>query len=144
MLLKVCIRAIEVSWPIIFSQHLGPWKLHSKISPTWGPLEDGPPEISSTVSVWEFLSNGGSLGYLPRGPCGQNHWFIHFSYWNMSSPRGLVKAWGCKFLLPDLNLDCLKNYLSVSQGVFLGGREVWMFPKIGGKKPKMDGENNGK
>ena len=21
---------------------------------------------------------------------------------------------------------------------------IWMFPKIGGKKPKMDGENNGK
>ena len=51
------------------TQHTPPWKIQN------------PGNFTKTVYVWEFLSNcgGGWKGkfgvlYLPRGPCGQNHW----------------------------------------------------------------------
>ena len=45
--------------------------MHADLTPPPGPLEDGPPEVSPTVYVSEFLSKCGGLGKF--GVCGQNH-----------------------------------------------------------------------
>ncbi len=53
------------------------------------------------------------------------------------SPSGLGwKAWKCC-------IDRLVDVDSSSSSMLIYQSFMWVFPKIGGKPPKMDGENNG-